>query len=80
MAKGETIWSMADTPDFQYVPIGSTIAKVRADANGANGAAIAAMVRPRGGLTNKLHCPAPQESRHRLNGLRRSRISIIGLR
>ncbi|MFB9048093.1 IS5 family transposase [Sphingobium indicum] len=48
--------AMADTPDFEYVMIDSTISKVHADASGGKrGAESAAIGRSRGGLTTKLH-------------------------
>ncbi|RYY05079.1 MAG: IS5 family transposase [Alphaproteobacteria bacterium] len=48
--------AMADTPDFEYVLIDSTISKVHADATGGKrGAQAAAIGRSRGGLTTKLH-------------------------
>jgi transposase len=47
--------ALADTPDFEYVMIDSTISKVHADATGAKGAESAAIGRSRGGLTTKLH-------------------------
>jgi transposase len=47
--------SLADTPDFEYVLIDSTISKAHADAAGAKGAEAAAIGRSRGGLTTKLH-------------------------
>ena len=34
---GAAVRAMADTPDFEYVLIDSTISKVHADATGANG-------------------------------------------
>ncbi|MGU3401711.1 IS5 family transposase, partial [Brucellaceae bacterium D45D] len=47
---------LADTPDFEYVLIDSTISKVHADACGAKGGLKAACIgRSRGGLTTKLH-------------------------
>lgn len=48
--------AMADTPDFEYVLIDSTISNVHADATGAKGGdQAAAIARSRGGLTTKLH-------------------------
>ncbi|MBB2174295.1 IS5 family transposase [Gluconacetobacter asukensis] len=48
--------TLADTPDFEYVLIDSTISKVHADATGGKrGAEAAAIGRSRGGLTTKLH-------------------------
>jgi transposase len=52
---GESFKALADTPDFEYVMIDSTISKVHADATGAKGAESAAIGRSRGGLTTKLH-------------------------
>ncbi|QOK58678.1 IS5 family transposase [Brucella suis bv. 1] len=53
---GRLFHALADTPDFEYVLIDSTISKVHADAAGAKGGCEAACIgRSRGGLTTKLH-------------------------
>nr|CAA50341.1 unnamed protein product [Brucella ovis ATCC 25840] len=47
--------ALADTPDFEYVLIDSTISKVHADAAGAKGGLKLPASVSRGGLTTKLH-------------------------